>query len=340
MAKHLPAILYIGNKLSAHGKTPTAIDWLSAKLEEEGFTVYTSSSKKNKIWRMFDMCLHTVKLRSKISYVLIDTYSTQNFYYAVVVGWLCRQFNIKYIPILRGGDLPDRIKRSRKKANKLFSNAYQNIALSGYLKDVFLAAGYSNTIIIPNIIFLEKYTFKLRKEVSCKLLWVRSFAEIYNTELALSIIESLQNSGINSELCMIGPEKDGSLQRCKLIATKKNLPVTFTGKLSKDAWTKKSENYDIFINTTNFDNTPVSVIEAMALGLPVVTTNVGGIPFIVENEFNGLTVPPNNVNAFITAIHRLVKNPAFAQKIAKNARESVATFDWEIVKQQWLQILK
>ena len=80
---------------------------------------------------------------------------------------------------------------------------------------------------------------------------------------------------------MVGPDKDGSLEKTKQYAKEKGVlhRVRFTGGLSKTEWIELSKDYNIFINTTNVDNTPVSVMEAMALGFPVISTNVGGVPF-------------------------------------------------------------
>ena len=139
---------------------------------------------------------------------------------------------------------------------------------------------------------------------------------------------------------MVGPDNDGSLAKTKAYAKQLAVDVSFTGKLTKTEWIAKSEHYNIFINTTNFDNTPVSVIEAMALGLPVVSTNVGGLPFLIEDTINGTLVAPDDIDAFVTAILQYKNNPEFVQSVVKQARETVKAFDWEVVKQQWLLTLK
>src|SRR5690606_20382715 len=100
-----------------------------------------------------------------------------------------------------------------------------------------------------------------------------------------------------------------------------------------------SENYSIFINTTNYDNTPVSVIEAMALGLPVVSTNVGGIPFLLNNNEDALLVPPDSEVDFSNAIIRLLTDTELSDRIKLNARIKAETFDWEKVKHRWFKIL-
>ncbi|MCF6308051.1 MAG: glycosyltransferase family 4 protein [Flavobacteriaceae bacterium] len=332
-------LLYIGNKLSKKGNTQTSIETLGAFFKNEGYSVLTASSVQNKFGRLFDMMYKTVKNRNKIDVVLIDTYSTQNFYFAVYIAKLCRTFNIPYIPILRGGNLPARLKKSPKQSKKLFANAKTNIAPSNYLLDAFKKEGFTNITYIPNTIEIKKYPFLLRKEIKVKLLWVRSFAELYNPKLALEIVEELQKKQIDVSLCMVGPEKDGSLEECKNIAKEKNLPITFTGKLSKEEWINLSEEYTLFINTTNFDNMPVSVLEAMALGLPVISTNVGGIPYLIEDNKTGILVPANNVDVFVKAITELLSNPEKTETLSKNARDAVEQFDWEVVKEKWDEVL-
>jgi len=332
-------LLYIGNKLAVHGKPPAAIDSLSVKLQEEGFSVITTSSKQNKIRRLLDMVFTTIQNRNNVQLVLIDTYSTQNFQYAVIVAFFCRFFKLPYIPILHGGKLPNRLKSHKSLSNKLFGKALTNVAPSKYMMQQFKDAGFHNITYIPNTIEIENYPFKNREPITAKLLWVRSFSEIYNPLLALETVELLKKKGLDVSLCMVGPDKDGSLQHCKKTASDLNLPITFTGMLQKKEWVALSKNYDIFINTTNFDNMPVSVMEAMALGLPVISTNVGGLPFLIKNEVDGILVPPNNPDVFVNAIEYLCANPLKSKEITKNARTKIEGFDWQKVKHSWIALL-
>jgi len=130
-------ILYIGNKLSKHGSTTTSIETLGEFLENEGYEVFYSSSKKNKTLRMLGMIFSTIRYAYKVNFVLIDTYSTQNFWYAFIISQLCRIFKLKYITKLHGGDLPNRVEKSRFFCDLIFNNAYIVSAPSDYLIDSF-----------------------------------------------------------------------------------------------------------------------------------------------------------------------------------------------------------
>ena len=334
-------LVYIGNKSNNDKKTNlSSIDILSVLLRETGFEVFPSSDKKNILLRLFHMLYTVYKHRNHADYVLIDTYSTLNFYYAYFVSQLCRILKLKYIPILHGGNLPIRLKYSPKLSNAIFNNAYKNIAPSKYIMTKFENVGYRKLICVPNAIELRNYPFKSRAFNKVKLLWVRSFSKIYNPTLAIKVLKSLKENGIDAELCMIGPDSDGSLNEVKDYAKLLNLDVTFTGKLSKQEWIVLSSNYNIFINTTNFDNTPISVIEAMALGLPVVSTNVGGMPFLIKNNKHGILVEPNIPDLFVEAIKDLINSPEKTNQMVLHARNHVEQFDWEIIKSQWIKVLQ
>lgn len=334
-------LLYIGNKLSHKGKTQTTIETLSKHLSNEGFKVISVSRFSNKLIRLLHMLLTICKYSKQTDYVLIDTYSTQNFYYAYLCSLLCRFLKLEYIPVLHGGNLPNRLKTSPRLSKTLFKNAYKNIAPSLYTKLNFEKLGYHNIDCIPNSIDLKNYQFKKREIGNCiKLLWVRSFSEIYNPLLAIKVFKALKDQNINAELCMVGPDNDGSLEKAKQLSNELNIDVQFTGKLSKKEWVKLSNHYNIFINTTNLDNMPVSVIEAMALGLPIISTNVGGIPFLIKNEEDGLLIKPNDTNAFINAIKKLKKEPEFVAKIVRNARGKAEKLDWNEVKCKWFNVLQ
>ncbi|MDC8006311.1 glycosyltransferase family 4 protein [Aureisphaera galaxeae] len=333
-------ILYVGNNLRGDTTNITTIETLSQQLRGEGYEVVTTSSKKNKVLRILDMLVTVFRHRRTVDSVLIDTYSTQNFYYAVAVGYLCRWYKIHYIPILHGGNLPHRLKKNKSLSQTLFHGAKTNVAPSQYLEYEFSKEGYTNLTYIPNTISISEYPFKDRAHFRPKLLWVRSFAEIYNPMLAVELIERLMASIPEIELCMVGPDKDGSLEKCKSYAESKKLPVRFTGKLTKREWRVLSQEYDLFINTTNFDNTPVSVIEAMALGLPIVSTNVGGMPYLIVDGKDGKLVPPNDLNRLAQGVMEVLENPTQAQELAQQARSKAESFDWEKVKLAWGELLK
>jgi glycosyltransferase involved in cell wall biosynthesis len=306
----------------------------------EGFDVIISSDKKNKILRLLDMCITFFRNKNSIDILLIDTFSTTNFYFAFILSQLARRNKVDYVPILHGGNLPNRISNSPKMSRKVFDNSLINIAPSNYLKLAFEKKGFK-TKLIPNILEVDNYKFKERNTFSPNLLWVRAFDKTYNPLMAIKVLNEVKKEFSNAKLCMIGPQKDETLEMTQKLINDIDLTdsVEITGVLPKEEWHKKSEKYDIFINTTNFDNTPVSVIEVMALGLPVVTTNVGGIPFLIEDNIDGKLVEIDNVDQMAKVIIELIKSPEETRALVKNARVKVENFDWKFIRNRWLEVL-
>lgn len=332
-------LLYIGNHLQNAQTNVSQSAVLGPLLAQSGYQVRYASNKTNKIERLWDMLWTILSTHKKTDLVLIDTYSTQNFYYAVLVGGLCRTLNLPYIPILHGGNLPSRLKKSPKLSETLFKNAQVNVSPSLYLKSAFEALGYDNLVYIPNTLTIAKYPFYKKNYDQPRLLWVRSFSEIYNPTLAIQVLVELQQRGYDASLCMVGPDTDGSLSQVKALEKKLKVSVKFTGKLTKSEWNQLSKEYNIFINTTNFDNMPVSVIEAMALGLPVVSTNVGGLPYLITDGVDGMLVPPNDKIAMSNAICSVFENLETTEAMVLKARQKVEAFDWEKVNKLWDKVL-
>ncbi|MEZ4795957.1 MAG: glycosyltransferase family 4 protein [Flavobacteriaceae bacterium] len=257
-----------------------------------------------------------------------------------MMGKLCAWLKLPYIPILHGGNLPQRLEQSPKLCKPLFHRALVNVSPSLYLKEAFNTQGFDKVVYIPNILTIKKYPYKQRPINTIKLFWLRSFSKIYNPLLAVKVLKMLLEKGFESELIMIGPDTDGSLKQIKTFTKDHDLKVRFTGKLSKREWITQSEHYNIFINTSNYDNTPVSVMEAMALGLPVVSTNVGGMPYLIEDRKEGLLVNPDDVEAMVKAIIELHQNQDLVKTLTSNARQKVEQLDWEVVKHLWFEVLK
>jgi glycosyltransferase involved in cell wall biosynthesis len=335
-------ILYLGNKLTKHGVNPTSVETLGERLKE--FTdVMQFSDKKNPLLRMLDMWFQLVKYRRRASLVIIDTYSTSAFHFSWTSARLCEWLHIPYGLVLRGGNLEKRFQSEPVRATRLLKKAKKVIAPSGYLFEVATNYSSENLTIIPNFIDLANYPFKERTVVSApNILWVRAFDKIYRPHLAVAIVSELRKIGIGATLTFVGPDKDGTMSTTKELATQLGVAdaITFTGRLPKEEWIALAESHDIFLNTTSIDNTPVSVMEAMALGMPIVTTSVGGIPFLFENHKEGIMVNSSDASDFSEVITSLLQAPETLTRLSNAAREKASSWDWEVVKSGWKAIVK
>jgi len=337
----LKSILYIGNMLSHHGYTPGVIEILGPLLEDEGYSVFYAGYHKKQVLRLLEILIKTVTVGRKADYIIIDTYSTSAFWYAYLTGRIAKRIHKRYIPILRGGNLPARLNKSKNACDRLFKNSYANVAISGYLQHEFMKASHT-AVLIPNIIDISKYQFRLREHLWPKLLWVRSFHRQYNPHMAADVLAELLKRHPDSHLCMVGPDKDGSMGEFQEYIRQKGIEknVRITGKLSKEEWINLSQAYDFFLNTTNVDNTPVSVIEAMALGLCVISTDPGGIPYLLTHGSDSCLVKPGDHLAMAGKISGLIDDPTLAASLSKSARQKAEGFAWEQVREKWIGLLK
>ena len=188
------SLLYIGNKLSNKGNTTTSIETLGNFLKRAGYSVITSSSKKPKALRLMDMLKTTFINRNRVSVVLIDTYSTQNFYYAYAVASLCRMLKIPYVPILRGGNLPHRLEKSKRASQKLFNSAKMNVAPSQYIlkefKNLHIKISHIN-ILFPSSPTASRGTGEF--PLACILcnstafLWLEAYYSYFNFYLLMTL---------------------------------------------------------------------------------------------------------------------------------------------------------
>lgn len=332
-------ILYIGNNALRKTNYGSSIYLVSKLLRSEGYHVLISSSQKNIFFRLISMCFSILKNRNNVDYILIDTFSSLNFVSALFTSQLARLFNKNYIPILRGGNLPYRINKNPFLSGLIFNNSYINVAPSKYLKTEFAKRKYK-TVMIPNVLEIDKYKYSKKKIIKPNILWVRAFKELYNPRLAVEVFTLVKEEFPEAKLCMIGPEKDNSFIEVQKKIFELNLEksIELTGVLPKHVWQEKSKFFDIFINTTNFDNTPNSIIEGMALGLTIVSTNVGGMPYLIDNNIDGILVEKNNAHKMAKAIIDLIKENNL--EYMKKARLKAESFGWENVKHLWFKILK
>lgn len=333
-------ILFLGNMLSKHGLAPAMTELLAKKLAVN-YHVTLASSRLSTGARALDMVIQILRNVNRCSLVVIDVFSTSAFWYAVVCSRLLRIVKIPYVTVLRGGNLPIRLRRYPFFSSWVFGDAALNISPSLYLQRALLKQGFIVDV-VPNFIDIQMYPFKHRDRVRPRLLWVRSFHQTYNPCLAIEVLRLLVQKYSDAQLCMIGPEKDDSLKIAKEMVVTNGLQahVKFTGKLSKSEWVSESTNFDIFINTTNFDNMPVSLLEAMALGFPVISTDVGGIPDLIKEGSNGFMVPRDNAEEFVKRIEELINDSVLCSALSRTARSFAETYSWEQVMPQWVRTIE
>lgn len=332
--------LIVGNHLSASGDTPKVCEELACRLDLAGWPVMTSSHKPNPVARLADMLTTAWGRRESYEVAQVDVYSGRAFLWAEAITQTLQRCHRPYVLTLHGGALPDLVRTQPGRVRRLLTGAAAVTAPSRYLSAA-VAPIRQGTKVIPNAIDLPRYPFRVRSNPAPRLIWLRAFHEIYNSILAVETLALLKREIPKLELAMIGPDRgDGSLKRTRSRSRELRLSgaVEFGGRTPKEQVPTALDQADVFVNTSFVDNTPVSVIEAMACGLCVVSTNVGGVPDLIDDGVNGLLVPPGNPTAMASAIRRLYYEPGLAARLSVNARQAVEQFDWSLVLPVWQKL--
>ena len=300
-------ILYIGNASSSYGAQPSHMEQLIPWLKRK-YIVQYGSGNKNPFLRMIDYFFLVFSNRKSTDLILLDIYSGSYFYAMFLVSLMARLLKIPYVCVLRGGNLPWRLQKSRTLSTYLFGNANSLVAPSEYLKKEFEERGYS-AIVIDNTVDHDFFNIcNPRINIRPKFIYVRSLKNDYNPLMAVQILNELKRYYPEASLCMIGSKNAANLKSIEKFVQNHNLERNFTykGCLTKDEWFRLSEEYDIYLSTTNIDNTPVSLLEAYNLGLLVATTDVGGIKYIAADNQTAILFKPKDYKEAATLIKEVL----------------------------------
>lgn len=334
-------VLIIGNFISKHTGAFGVCEELANQLIRRGWPILISSDIKNKFTRHINQLWTIISKRNQYQLASLDVFSGLSFILTELCVVVLRIIKKPFILVLHGGNLPILAGHNPRRMKRFLQSANAVVAPSRYLAERM--HNYRPDIqIVPNGIDVPKYLYKNRNNPEPILLWLRAFHKIYNPPMAINVVSTLSQKLPVIMLRMGGGDSgDGSLSETRMLA--KHLGVSgkveYSGKIQKSDIPTWLQMGDIFINTTMVDNTPVSILEAMACGLCVVSTNVGGIPYMLENEKDALLVPPNDPETMAQAIEKLFsKESGLAKSLSENARKKIEKFDWEVIIPQWEEL--
>ena len=333
-------ILVVGNFLSVKGM-PGACEGLSDNLEQKGWRVTRTSSKLSRLARLSDMLVASGSKRSRYTVAAIEVYSGLAFSWAEIVCLVLRLMGKPYVLTLHGGGLADFARRWPRRVRQLLRSAEAVTTPSVFLQNS-LRSVREDILYLPNALDLERYPFRLRANPLPRLCWLRSFHAIYNPTLAVKTLALLAADFPAIKLNMTGPDKgDGSLEAVSRLADELALEenIEITGAIAKSEVPRRMAEYDIFLNTTDYESFGISVMEAAVSGMCIVTTNVGELPYLWKDGHDALLVPPDDAEAMAAAVRRILTEPGLAERLSRNARRKAEQFDWSVILPQWESVL-
>lgn len=302
------------------------------------FETRAVSTLKSQPLRLADITLKT--LTAGYDFIAVDVYSTKAFVFAEVASLIAAFRKKKIVLVLHGGALPGLYKKQPERIKKVFARAWKIVSPSNYLKDFFSNEGFTIEI-IPNSVNTEIFKYNRNNVKLHSLLWVRAFKDIYNPEIPIKIIATLKDKFPDITLTMVGSD-DGMLEQCKTLADKLGVEdkVEFIGRINNAQLPVYYQTHDVYLNTTTYESFGVAVVEAAMCGIPIISSNVGEIPFMWQNGKNITIVESITAENFAAGVEKLFQNPELTKLQAENALENIRKFNWEEIKIQWLKLFK
>jgi len=330
-------LLFIGNFLPVPRYNKNVWHFLAEQLEHAGWTVETTSGKVSKLPRLVEMLCTILQKRRSYQVAHIDVFSGKAFVYAQLSTCLLKILKKKIVITLHGGGLPEFAAKHPGAVCNLLTAADAVVTPSAYLQTAFKDIR-SDIYLIPNPIDLTESIFRERKHTAPRLIWVRAFHAVYNPCMAVKAAFLLKEDYPNIHLMMLGPDKgDGSLGKLLKLSEELGMKsnIQIVGHVTHTEIPQWLDKADIFINTSNYDTAPRSILEAMANGLCVVSTNVGGIPLLAEDGSEAILVEADDSVGMAEAIEQVLTDPDLADRLSKNARIRAEKSDWSVILPKW-----
>ncbi len=247
---------------------------------------------------------------------------------AVWIAWLR---GVPTVVNYRGGDADAFLARQARLVRPTLARAAAVAVPSGFLNGVFAKYGIA-TCIVPNIVNLDAFHPAEALPAKPHLLVARNLEPIYDIATAIHAFAIVVARQTESRLTIAGsgPERE-RLERLALelgVAAK----VRFTGRLDNAALPPLYRTASVVVNPSRTDNLPISLLEALAAGVPIVSTDVGGIPYVVEHGATALLVAPGDADAMAAAILRLLEDRALASQLRAAGIDAARRYAWPRVR--------
>jgi glycosyltransferase involved in cell wall biosynthesis len=318
-----------------HCVPPQQGSLIAEHLGQSGIEVRVLGKAKSSWGRLLEIVSYSLLLVPRYDVLLVDLFGLRAFVYESVAILCARIWRKRIVAVLRNGFMRDFVERWPRWTRFILSQPNLVLVPHHFLKDQLSALGFRIDGMIPNFVKLENYRFKERSVLSPRFLYLRGMDPIYNAPMALQAFALIQQKYPAASLTMAGQEGEDS-DYCRSLVQKLSLSnVHFSGLVPKAEIPALADEHDIYLHTNRVDNMPITVIEMWACGLPIVGTNVGGMPYLVRNGIDGILVESDDHNSMADASFKLLSDSHLAKTLSRNGRDRALSLTWDRVKPLW-----
>ena len=258
--------------------------------------------------------------------------------FAAPAIWIGRLRGTPVVVNYRGGFAGEFLARQAPWVRFSMRRAARLIVPSGFLRAVFAEHGMVADI-VPNIVDTGRFNRGGELAgVPSIILVARNLEPIYDNASAIRALALVKVRVPHAQLVVAGSGPEEA--RLRQLAESLNLgqSVRFTGRVDAADMPALYRSAHVALNPSLIDNMPNSVLEALAAGVPVVSTRVGGVPYIVEHEKTALLVEPGDAADMAEAIVCILTDPALAERLRVAGFETAQTYTWPKIKPQLFKV--
>lgn len=206
------------------------------------------------------------------------------------------------------------------------------VVCSEFQRAVFERHGHRCRV-IPNVVDLARFAYREREPLRPRFVCTRNFERHYGIDVVLDAFARIRAVHPDATLTLAGTGSEDARLRARAAAL--GDAVRFAGAVDPTDMARWLDDADVYLNASTIDNQPVSLLEAMAAGLVVISTDVGGIGEMLTHDASGVLVPPGDAAGMAAAACRLLADPARAAALATAARARLDRFTWAAVRDEW-----
>jgi glycosyltransferase involved in cell wall biosynthesis len=243
----------------------------------------------------------------------------------------------------RGGLAEDFLAAQGASVRRTLRRAAALVVPSGFLREVF-ARHDMHAMIVPNVVDLE--TFGPAKRINPRagnapyIVVARNLEYLYGNDIAIRAFVALRARFPGATLSIAGSGPELETLRQLAVDLRVAEAVEFTGRLEVAEMAALYRTADVVLNPSRADNTPNSILEALACGVPVVSTRVGGIPFLVEHAKSAWLVEPDAPEEAAAGMARVLQDPELQRTLRESGFVIAHACAWSVVKEQWLALYR
>lgn len=324
-------ILLICNYKPGVGGISGQVEILQRKLRDEGHTADIFSTKGTVLWRL-GLIRRLYKRLKAYDILHIHCCSGWGFLPAVVGIAAGRRLKKRIVLTYHGGGGERFFDRHPRLVHHYLMRTDRNIVLSGFLAQVFDQHRIPYTV-IPNIIELDGTHYRERTSLKPDFICVRAHEPLYNIPCILRAFQRVQERLPEATLALVGhgSQHEALTQEVNGMGLRN---VTFTGRVDNSEIYRQLDRADIMLSAPKVDNMPVSLLEAMNAGLLVISSRVGGVPYMIEDGKTGLLFDSDNADQLAERMLWATEHPAECLAIVRQAQQEVDHYQWINIKEK------